>query len=140
MLTLWDCFCLVAKDIPNFFISVILIIFVVLCTSYTHILIYNKNHYKDFQLLFKISFTKIVGYVILLVLLNVTHIVIGNYEYNGVNLFFINIPANHKFYNIYMTAFTILFFKEVLLTLKNINKKVRLKPDFLINTALVRIV
>ena len=122
MLTLWDCCYLIIKDIPNFLLSILIIIFVVLCTSYTYILIHNKKHYKDFKLLYTISFNKIIGYIILLMLLNITHIVIGNYEYNGISLFFIVIPANHGFYNIYMTAFTILFFREMLLTLKNINK------------------
>lgn len=122
MLTLWDCCYLIIKDIPNFLISIIIIIYVVLCTSYTHILIYDKIHYKNFKLLYTASFNKVIGYIILLTLLNLTHVVIGNYEYNGLNLFFITIPANHGFYNIYITTFTVLFFREVLLTLKNINK------------------
>jgi len=48
--------------------------------------------------------------------------VVGNYEYNGVDILFIHLPAHHALYDIYVDAFSFLFFREVLLTLKNINK------------------
>ena len=122
MLTLLDCFYIMLKDLPNFFVSIVIIAFVVFCTSYTHILIYNKKHSRNICLLWEISFNKIIGYIILLILLDLSHVVIGNYEYNGIDILFIHLPANHAFYNIYVSAFSLLFFREVLLTLKNINK------------------
>ena len=124
ILSLWDCCCLIAKDLPNLIISVIIITFVVFCTSYTAFLSLNKNNIVNncFKLIYKNSYNKIVGYVILLIILDLTHVVIGNYEFNGIDFNLIHIPANHNFYNIYMMAFTILFFKETILTLKNINK------------------
>jgi hypothetical protein len=136
---MFDLLVLVLLDLPNFIISLVIIIFLVFCTSYTNILINNKEHRNifkrnNFMILFNDSYNKIIGYIILLLILDLSHIVFGKFEYDGFNLFFISIPPNHKLYDIYITAFTILFFKELLMTLKNITK-LGIHIDMIVRTA-----
>lgn len=124
---MYDYLMLVLDDIPNFMISISIIIILVLCTSYTGILSIDDKYRnvftkKGFNALYNASYNKAIGYVTLLLMLDLSHVVIGHFEYNGFHLLFIDIPAHHKFYDIYITTFTVLFFKEFIPVLKNINK------------------
>lgn len=124
---MYDYLFLIFEDLPNFIISLIIIIILSLCTTYSHILSIATEHKclfkkKNLKIIYDASYNKIAGYIMLLLILDLSHVVIGHFEFNGFHLLFIDIPANHGFYDIYITAFTMLFFKEVLLTLKNISK------------------
>ena len=109
-------------DVPNFVISVAIITMMVLFTAYTELLGDNHVTFNDIKIVVKASYRKIVGYIILLVILDLTHVVVGKYEIEGIDLFFFHLPPRPEVYNIYTTAFAILFFKEAIVTIKNIGK------------------
>lgn len=116
-----QCLLMVLKDLPNFILSLIIISLLVIATSYTQILANGAKRAK-IKDIYNISYNKLVGYIILLTVLNLSHVVIGGFELSGIEIGFIQLDPRSEFYNIYITVFIILFFKECILLLKNINK------------------